>query len=313
MNGTALVLAVWKLRKFEGAMTLLKILTEPAILIITVFFLFFIMTVVRNYAKVQKNLSSVSGFLKTLNKKELSYRFQQLDEFMSANSYTSTAWEDFKKALIFPEKLYIASQNAKSAGDFKPEIYLTLDASYFFNEESLVYSKINNKFIQTMPTLLTGLGPFFTFLKMAVAFTEVNFSMESNVGNSLNSLIANIQIAALCSVFAVGFSLLFMFIEKILYNRMCKKYYLEIQKELIRLFDVVTSEKFLIDLVKESKMQNVTNEKLLKALPDNFAKAVAKSLGETTTPYLENILYSLNKLNESMSKNKGGDVVDKLF
>ena len=29
-----------------------------------------------------------------------------------------------------------------------------------------------------MPTLLTGLGPFFTFLKMAVAFTEVNFSMD---------------------------------------------------------------------------------------------------------------------------------------
>ena len=295
-------------------MTIFSILTEPAILIITVFFLFFIMTVIRNYTKVQNNLNAVYNFLKTLDKKELSYRFQQLDEFMAANSFTSTAWEDFKKALIFPEKLFIASQNAKSTGDFKPEIYLTIDASYFFNDESLVYSKINNKFIQTMPTLLTGLGPFFTFLKMAIAFTEVNFSVESNVGNSLNSLIANIQIAALCSVFAVGFSLLFMFIEKVLYNRMCKKYYLAIQKELIRLFDVVTSEKFLIDLVKESKIQNITNEKLLKGLPEDFAKAVAKSLGETTTPYLENILYSLNKLNESMSKNSnGGDVVDKLF
>ena len=295
-------------------MTIISILTEPAILIITIFFLFFIMTVIRNYAKVQKNLNAVYMFLKTLDRKELSYRFQQLDEFMTSNSYTATAWEDFKKALIFPEKLFIASQNAKSTGDFKPEIYLTIDASYFFNEESLVYSKINNKFIQTMPTLLTGLGPFFTFLKMAVAFTEVNLSLESDVANSLNGLIANIQIAALCSVFAVGFSLLFMFIEKILYNRMCKKYYLAIQKEFIRLFDVVTSEKFLIDLVKESKIQNVTNEKLLKALPDDFAKAVAKSLGETTTPYLENILYSLNKLNESMAKNSnGGDVVDKLF
>lgn len=272
------------------------------------------MTVIRNYTRVQKNLNSVYEFLKTLNKKELSYRFQQLDEFMAANSFTATAWEDFKKALIFPEKLFIASQNAKSTGDFKPEIYLTIDASYFFNEESLVYSKINNKFIQTMPTLLTGLGPFFTFLKMAIAFTQVNFSIDSNVGNSLNGLIANIQIAALCSVFAVGFSLLFMFIEKILYNRMCKKYYLAIQKEFIRLFDVVTSEKFLIDLVKESKIQNITNEKLLKALPDDFAKAVAKSLGETTTPYLENILYGLNKLNELMSKNSSGDdVVDKLF
>ena len=137
--------------------------------------------------------------------------------------------------------------------------------------------------------------------------------MDSEVGNSLNGLIANIQIAALCSVFAVGFSLLFMFIEKILYNRMCKKYYLAIQKELIRLFDVVTSEKFLIDLVKESKIQNITNERLLKALPQDFAKAVSAGISETTTPYLENILYSLNKLNESLNKNSGGDVVDKLF
>ena len=294
-------------------MTIFKILTEPAILIITAFFLFFIMTVLRNYSRVEKNLNSVYEFLKTLNKKELSYRFQELDSFMNSNIFTGIAWEDFKKALIFPEKLYIASQNLKANDDYRPEIYLTIDASYFFNEETLVYSKINHKFIQTMPTLLTGLGPFFTFLKMAVAFTEVNFSMDSNVGASLNSLIANIQIAALCSVFAVGFSLAFMFIEKILYNKMCKKYYLLIQKELIRLFDVVTSEKFLIDLVKESKIQNSTNEKLLKALPENFAKAIAKSINETTTPYLENILYSLNKLNEQSAKSSQGDIVDKLF
>ena len=294
-------------------MTILKIITEPAILIITVFFLFFIMTVLKNYAYVEKNLNSVYNFLKSLNKKELSYRFNELDNFMKNNPFTSTSWEDFKKALIFPEKLYIATTNPTNTGDFKPEIYLTIDASYFFNEDTLVFSKINHKFIQTMPTLLTGLGPFFTFLKMAVAFTEVNFSMDANVGESLNGLIANIQIAALCSVFAVGFSLLFMFIEKIMYNRMCKKYYLAIQKEFIRLFDVVTSEKFLIDLVKESKIQNVTNEKLLKALPENFAKAMEKSISETTLPYLENILYSLNKLNESFNKGSGGDVVDKLF
>ena len=294
-------------------MTILKIITEPAILIITVFFLFFIMTVLKNYAYVEKNLNSVYNFLKSLNKKELSYRFNELDNFMKNNPFTSTSWEDFKKALIFPEKLYIATKNPTNTGDFKPEIYLTIDASYFFNEDTLLFSKINHKFIQTMPTLLTGLGPFFTFLKMAVAFTEVNFSMDANVGESLNGLIANIQIAALCSVFAVGFSLLFMFIEKIMYNRMCKKYYLAIQKEFIRLFDVVTSEKFLIDLVKESKIQNVTNEKLLKALPENFAKAMEKSISETTLPYLENILYSLNKLNESFNKGSGGDVVDKLF
>lgn len=291
-------------------MEIIKIITEPAILIITTIFLFFILTVFKNYSKTEKNLKSVYEFLQTFNKKELSYRFNQLDEFMQQNSYTTTAWEDFKKALIFPEKLFTASQNKN--GSYAPEIYLTVDASYFFNEETLVYSKINHKFIQTMPTLLTGLGPFFTFLKMAIAFTSVDFS--SSVANeSLNGLIANIQIAALCSVFAVGYSLLFMFTEKLLYNKKCKKYYLLIQKEFIRLFDVCTSEQFLLDLVKESKLQNANNEKILKSMPEDFAKAVSKSLGELTTPYLENILYSLNRLNEGMDKNSGSDVVDKLF
>ena len=293
-------------------MTFMNIITEPAILIITSIFLFFIMVALGNYSKTEKNLKSVYQFLQSMNKKEISYRFNQLDEFMSGNSYTSTSWEDFKKALIFPEKLYTAAQNAKAGANYTPDIYLTVDASYFFNEETLVYSKINHKFIQVMPTLLTGLGPFFTFLKMALAFTSVDFSANATEG-SLNGLISGIQMAALCSVFAVGYSLLFMFIEKILYNKKCKRYYLLIQKEFIRLFDVCTSEQFLLDLVKESKVQGVNNEKILKSLPEDLAKAVSKSIGEITTPYLENILYSLNKLNETMDKGTGGDVVDKLF
>ena len=293
-------------------MTFMNIITEPAILIITSIFLFFIMVALGNYSKTEKNLKSVYQFLQSMNKKEISYRFNQLDEFMSGNSYTSTSWEDFKRALIFPEKLYTAAQNAKAGANYTPDIYLTVDASYFFNEETLVYSKINHKFIQVMPTLLTGLGPFFTFLKMALAFTSVDFSANATEG-SLNGLISGIQMAALCSVFAVGYSLLFMFIEKILYNKKCKRYYLLIQKEFIRLFDVCTSEQFLLDLVKESKVQGVNNEKILKSLPEDLAKAVSKSIGEVTTPYLENILYSLNKLNETMDKGTGGDVVDKLF
>lgn len=293
-------------------MNLTNIFTEPSILIITGFFVFFVFTTLINYSKTKKNLSKVYELLKSMDKKEISYRFNQLDEFMSENSFTCTSWEDFKKALIFPEKLYTASQNAKVGSTFVPEIYLTIDSSYFFNEESLVHSNINQKFIQAIPTLLTGLGPFFTFLKMAIAFTSIDFS-SSEVETSLNGLIHGIQIAALCSVFAVGYSLLFVFVEKILYNSKCKKYYLLIQKELIRLFDVCTSEQFLLDLVKESKIQGESNEKILKSLPDNLAKSLSKSINETTTPYLENILYSLNKLNESFDKNNGGDMVDKLF
>lgn len=292
-------------------MNFMNIFTEPAIIIITTIFLCFIVIVLKNYNNCEKNLKSVFAFLQTLSKKDLSYRFNQLDEYMKNNSYTTTTWEDFKKALIFPDKLYTNSQT-KTLESFSPDIYLTLDVSFFFNEETLVLSHINNKFIQIMPTILTGLGPFFTFLKMAIAFTAVNFTTEAST-DTLNYLMSNIQVAALCSVFAVGYSLIFMFIEKLLYNQKCKKYYLSIQKEFIRLFDIRTSEQFLLDLLKESKLQNINNEKTMKTLPENFAKAVSKSIGEITTPYLENILYSLNKLNENLDKNSGGDVVDKLF
>jgi hypothetical protein len=284
-----------------------KVITEPAILIITGCFLFFIISVLMTYLRVSKNLKSVYNTLTTFNKNELSYRYKQLDEFMSNDYYMSTSWEDFKKALIFPNKIY--SEHKKNTDS---EIYLTMDSAYFFNEDSMIYPNMNSKFIQAMPTLLTGLGPFFTFLKMAMAFSALNFA-STNAESSINGLMQNIQIAALCSVFTVGFSLLFMATEKIAYNRTCKKYCLLIQKEFIRLFNVCSGEEFLLELLCESRLQWLNTGKLLKSLPDEFAKSMTKSTCETMTPYLENILYSLNKLNETMDKGNGGDVVDKLF
>ena len=294
-------------------MNFLNIIYEPAILIIICCFLFFLFILCSNYIKVKNNLNNIITNLQNISKKELSYKFNQLDEFMINNSYTSTIWEDFRKVLIFPDKLYIATHNANTLKDVNSDIYLTVDASYFFNAESLVTSKINHKFIQIMPTILTGLGPFFTFLKMAVAFVSVNFAANANIADNLSHLMVNIRLAALCSVFAVGFSLLFMIIDKLLYSSLCKNPCLAVQREFTRLFDVVTSEKFLIDLLKEAKIQGASNEKLIKTLPENMQKAIAGGLSDTIIPYLENMLYSLNKINENLNKGNSGDVVDKLF
>ena len=72
------------------------------------------MTVLRNYAYVEKNLNSVYNFLKSLNKKELSYRFNELDNFMKNNPFTSTSWEDFKKALMRTKTEYAAHKTLYS-------------------------------------------------------------------------------------------------------------------------------------------------------------------------------------------------------
>ena len=67
-------------------MTFLNVITEPAILIITAFFMSFILIVLKSYDVVEKNLRQVLEFLKTLNKKEVSYKFNQIDQFTSGAS-----------------------------------------------------------------------------------------------------------------------------------------------------------------------------------------------------------------------------------
>lgn len=283
------------------------------ILVILAVFIYFVIITIRDYNKVKANLYAIYATLASINKKELSYKFKQLDDFMSQNPYTMTTWEDFKKSIIFPEKLYVATQYEKNPNEYSPDLFLTVDANYFFNEDTLILSRINSKIIQVAPTILVGLGPFFTFLKMALAFSALDFTASEQIEQSLNALLGDIKVAALCSVCAVAGSLIFILIERMMYTKICLKYFSAIQKEFVRLFDVVGSERFLLDLVKEMKLQSVSSEKTLKMLPDEFGRELNKAFAESTVPYLENILYTLNKLGEILAKNNDGDMVDKLF
>ena len=52
-------------------MSFIRIITEPAIIIITSFFLFFLVYLLINYRKIEKNLRPVAEFLKSLGKTDL--------------------------------------------------------------------------------------------------------------------------------------------------------------------------------------------------------------------------------------------------
>ena len=72
-------------------------------------------------------------------------------------------------------------------------------------------------------------------------------------------------------------------------------------------------EQFLLDLVNEYKAQNSNNEKFIKTLPESLSKSLEKAVTDSAVPYLENILYSLNKLNDLIGRNGNGDIIDRLF
>lgn len=299
-------------------MDLTRILLEPAVIIIASVFVFLLIYTISKYCFISSNLRRLYKTFNEFQKQELLYRFKDMDSTFQADKFVSSIWTEFKKIVIFPEKVYVKSDEGVSIenlSDTNNSIYITCDSSYFFNEESLITSKINYRFIQIFPTLLTGLGPFFTFLKLTYAFSTLDFADTENMATSMNNLIFNIQLAAVCSVLAVGCSLVYMSLEKILYNVACKNYVLQIQTKLGSLFDVGTSERFLLDILKEARNKSTNELAMLNVIPNAIEKALSKNISEGILPYLENIVYSLNKLQESMAgKNKGNsDIIDKLF
>ncbi len=98
-----------------------------------------------------------------------------------------------------------------------------------------------------------------------------------------------------------------------MYKNRCKNTFEAFQLEMNKLFDNITSEKFLVELLKESKLQNSSLSQAFHTLPLQMKTAFDKSLKETLVPYLDNLIFSVNKLQESLKKDKSKDILDDLF
>lgn len=301
-------------------MNLLHIFTDIPILIVLFTFLFSIIYCAKNYVYVNKNLKIFLAFISNFRKTDLNFRFKEIDEWMSTNPYVSGVWLEFKNTLVFSESIALKGKNNdltyKEVSSTVQNIQTTVDPLYFFNEETLVTSKFNNKFLQTVPTVLTGFGPLFTFLNIAIAFGKIDFSSQEKTIASVAGLMSSMQTAALVSVIAVGSSLVFLLFERIIFQQLCKNPLSKCEDLMGKLFDNISSEKFLLELLKETKIQNNSVSNLITAMPQQFKAALNSGIASNLVPYLENLIFGLNEVNKSMkevAKKGKGDDVDDLF
>ena len=296
------------------------IITDVPILIVMAVFLFSIIYCIKNYIFINKNLKRFSAFIINFKKTDLNFRFKEIDEWMLYNPYVASIWLEFKNTLVFCESVALKGQNNnltyKEVSSTVQNIQTTVDPLYFFDEEALIKSKYNSRLVASLPTVLTGLGPMFTFLNIAIAFGQLNFSSQETILNSIADLMSSMQAAALVSVFAVSASIIFIMIEKISYNRLCETELSKVQTTISQLFDNISSEKFLFELLKESKIQNNALTNLMTAMPEYFKVALNSGIASNLVPYLENVIFGLNQLNKGIkevAKSHKGDDIDDLF
>lgn len=302
-------------------MNITSIISDVPILIVLVVFIVSIIYCITKYIGAGKNLKNLITYLEGFKKNDLNFRFKEIDVWMSQNPYVSPTWMEFKNTLVFSESIALKStgQDVKyrDVSSTVQNVQTTSDPLYYFNEETLITSKFNFKMIQTMPTILTGFGPLFTFLNIALAFGRIDFSTQEKTISSISSFMATMQVAALVSVVAVASSLIYLLIERTMYNKLCKSQLIKVQEIMGGLFASISAEKFLYELLRESKVSNNSVANTMTAIPEEFKSAFNSSMATNLVPYLENLIFGLNQLNkqlkESLKDKKAVDDVDDLF
>ncbi|MCD8378363.1 MAG: hypothetical protein LUB59_06210 [Candidatus Gastranaerophilales bacterium] len=296
----------------------LRLIKDPPVLIIISVFIGGFTYTLKRYLFIAKNLKQLYVDLESFTKNNLSYRYEEFKQILSNNICTAKPFEDFKDALVFSDTIAFQDTEDKIEYENVSEsisgIQTTTDIPYFFNEESMVFPHYNKNLVGVMPTLLTGFGPLFTFIKIATAFGLLDFTSAETITHTVAEFVSDMQIAAMCSVLAVGSCLVFTIIDKMSSSLLLMPACGKVQQKLASLFNVISTEAFLIDLLKTSKIQNHENGAILKAIPKSFASSIQKDLANVIMPYLDSLIFGVNTLNDTMAKkSESGDELGGLF
>ena len=290
------------------------------IIIVLVTFVWSLFYCLVKYFSTSRNLKTIVRFLSGFTRNDLNFRLNEMDTWMMNNPYVAPLWCEFRNTLVFSQSLEIKEGEDVQYQDVSStvqNVQTTADPMIYFNEESLITSRFNYKMVQTMPTILTGCGPLFTFLKIAVAFGMIDFSTQEKTISSVSSFMTSMQSAALVSVVAVASSLIYLVVERILYGNLCKRPFIKIRVLIGELFVTVSAEKFLYEILRESKINNSSNDNVAEAIPLKIKEAFNDSVSVNLVPYLENLIYGINQLNKEIKKvgksGDGNEDVDSLF
>ena len=288
-------------------MDMMHLLHDPPIQIILSVFFSSIGYTVKSYVTVGKQLLAVNKQLEPFGQDNVSYKFEELQHVLNNNKLTSKCWSDFKNTLVFSDTIAYQDETTEeldydSVSDSMSDVQTTSDTMDYFNEDTLAFAHYNKHIIKLAPSLLTGFGPLFTFIMIGTAFGLLDFSSSSALTRSIGNFVSQMQVAAMCSVFAVASALIFMSVDQLLLSNLILPKVDKIGHKISDLFPRISSEKFLVDLLKNSKTQSHENSNLLKTMPVAFATSIKKDLTNMVIPYLDSLIFGINNLNKTMEK-----------
>ena len=229
--------------------------------------------------------SQVRFYLKILRAYQSDQLFskrQEINEEMASWANYGDLWREFDESLV-------------CVGE---HLYNTLDASHFFNHYSLARGLTDNRFLAAVPGFLTAIGVIGTFAGLLMGLSEIQDagfgSVDSGVDEikaGIGGMIAGAAVAFMTSVWGIGSSVVFNFVEKIL-ERSIRASISQLQNQIDSLYQRLTAEKSLADIEGHSR----ESREIMQTLAEKIGERMQKALLESTDKIRNSLVESLEKI-----------------
>lgn len=247
---------------------------------------FFLVALFWHLHRRARNIEKSIEFLKSVDKKNLEKEFYKIGEFFKSNDLLDS-WEQYNQTI------------RRINGGFTPEgeeiikYYSTINAGYFFDEE-LLSTKINTRIHNYIPSLMTAIGIFGTFLGLVIGLQNLVLDDVENTRKSIIELISGVKVSFKSSLYGVAYSMILTFYQKYYLGNIENKISV-LASELDKIFPKNTQE----DGVKEIFIELEKQTSSLQKLSTDFAEEVGKKFD---TSIQDNLGPALIKLSDATDK-----------
>ena len=217
--------------------------------------------------------------LRDYKPEQLFARRQEINEKMAARKNYGSLWQEFDESLV-------------CAGD---HLYNTLDASHFFNHYSLARGLTDNRLLAAVPGFLTAIGVIGTFAGLLMGLSEIKDAGFGSVGSGVDEIkagiggmIAGAAIAFMTSVWGIGSSVVFNFVEKIL-ERSIRASISRLQNQIDSLYQRLTAEKSLANIESHNRESREIMQTLAEKIGDRMQEALIESTDKIKNSLVESL------------------------
>jgi ABC-type transporter Mla subunit MlaD len=242
-----------------------------------------------NLRKRANNVEKTVEFLKTIDKSNPEAEFYKIGEyFKETDLYES--WEQYNQSIRRIKSGY------SPEGEEIVKYYSTVNAGYYFDEE-LLSTKYNTRLHNYIPSLMTAIGIFGTFLGLVIGLQSLILDDVENTKTSIVALISGVKVSFKSSLYGVAYSIILTFFQKAYLGSIENKISV-LASELDKIFPQNTQE----DGVKEIYFELEKQTSSLQKLATDFAEEVGKKFDSSIQGNLGPALIKLSDAADSLAK-----------